>query len=138
MSSLKDQLTALLADTFTTCGFDASYGEVVVSNRPDLAQFQCNGALVAAKTYDTPPRQIAQAIVERLAASGIFQAVSVAGPGFINLTLTDDYLVNHLRTPAADERLGCPQTDQPLRMIIDYGGAGIAKPMHVGHLRAAI
>jgi arginyl-tRNA synthetase len=138
MSSLKDQLTALVADAFMTCGYDPRYGEVVYSSRPDLAQFQCNGALAAAKAYQTTPRQLAQAVAERLAASSIFAAVSVAGPGFINLTLTDDYLTAQLGQMLADERLGCQWPEHPQRIVVDYGGANIAKPMHVGHLRAAI
>jgi arginyl-tRNA synthetase len=138
MSSLNDQLTALVADAFMACGYDSRYGEVVTSSRPDLAQFQCNGALAAAKAYQTTPRQIAQAVSERLAASPSFAAVSIAGPGFINLTLTDDYLTAQLGQMLTDERLGCSQLEQPQRVVVDYGGANIAKPMHVGHLRAAI
>lgn len=138
MSSLKDQLTALVADAFDACGYDSRYGEVTHSSRPDLAQFQCNGALAAAKAYRATPRRIAQAVAERLAAAPILAAVSIAGPGFINLTLTDDYLIIQLQKMMADERLGCHQPERPQRIVVDYGGANIAKPMHVGHLRAAI
>lgn len=122
MPSLKAQLTSLAAAAFAATGYDPQYSEVTLSNRPDLAQFQCNGALAAAKAYNSPPRQISQSVSEQLQASGCFQTVAVAGPGFINLTLTDDFLADHLRTLAADDRLGCPLTLQPLRIVVDYGG----------------
>ncbi|RIK36541.1 MAG: arginine--tRNA ligase [Chloroflexi bacterium] len=138
MSSLKEQLTSVVASTFVSCGYDPQYGEVMHSSRPDLAQFQCNGALAAAKAYHTTPRQVAQTVLERLAASPIFATVAVAGPGFINLTLTDDYLATYLRDLIADEHLGYEQAGRRLKIIVDYGGANVAKPMHVGHLRAAI
>lgn len=138
MTSLREQLTTIVADTFATCGYDRKYGDVQLSNRTDLSQFQCNGALAAARQYSTNPRQIAQAVVDKLTALTLFQSVTIAGAGFINLTLADDFLVEHVRSLAADPRHNCALVAQPRKVIVDYGGANIAKPMHIGHMRAAI
>lgn len=139
MKSLKNNLSNIAADAFEACGFDPSYGQVVASNRPDLGQFQCNGALAAAKQYKKTPRLIAQQVVEELSHhKEVFQDLSLEGPGFINLTLTDEFLVSHIQDIANDARLGCEKISDPQKIIIDYGGANIAKPLHVGHLRSAI
>lgn len=138
MSSLKAQLTTLVGDAFAASGYDRHYGEVTLSNRPDLAQFQCNGALAAAKKYGKQPRQLGEEVAQRLQALPYFQQVSLAGPGFINLTVTDAFLTEQIIRFAADERRGCGLTTTVHKIIVDYGGANVAKPMHVGHLRAAI
>ncbi len=138
MASLKTHLTRLAAEAFEACGLDGVYGEVVVSARPDLGQFQCNGALPAAKAARTNPRQVAQSVVDRLGHPEVFREVALAGPGFINLTLTDPFLAAHAQAMAEDARLGCGAVATPRRIVLDYGGPNIAKPMHVGHLRAAI
>jgi arginyl-tRNA synthetase len=138
MTSIRTQLTAIVSQVVTDLGYDAQYGEVVLSNRPDLSQFQCNGALAAAKRYGRNPRELAQAIAEQLQADPRFQEVTIAGPGFINLTLTDAFLVEQIRALMVDPRFGCPTVAQPERVVVDYGGANVAKPMHIGHLRAAI
>ena len=139
MKSLREQLTERAVDAFKTCGFDPKYGEVVVSNRPDLGQFQCNGALSAAKQYKTNPRQIAQQVLDRLShQKEIFKEISLEGPGFINLTLTDTYILEHTHHVESDPRLGCDPSAESQKMIIDYGGPNIAKSLHVGHLRSAI
>ena len=138
MQSITEQLTTLVTNIFATADFDPKYGEVVVSNRPDLGQFQCNGALPAAKVYGRNPREIAQQIVDELAKEPIFKEISLAGPGFINLTLTDAYLAQFVRQMAGDARLGAGKVAQARKVVVDYGGANVAKPMHVGHLRAGI
>lgn len=138
MSSFKAQLTTLVGDAFAASGYDRQYGEVTLSNRPDLAQFQCNGALAAAKKYGKQPRQLGEEVAQRLQALPYFQQVSLAGPGFINLTVTDAFLTDQVVHFAADERRGCALTTAVNKIIVDYGGANVAKPMHVGHLRAAI
>jgi arginyl-tRNA synthetase len=138
MGSLAGQLTSILSEAFESAGYDGSYGLVRASDRPDLCQFQCNGALTAAKQYKTNPREIAQKAVEVLGHSDVFKEVTLAGPGFINMTLTDGYLARHLTYIYRDDHLGCEQTATPQRIIIDYGGPNVAKPLHVGHLRAAI
>lgn len=138
MASLADRLTPILAEAFEAAGYDGSYGTVRVSDRPDLCQFQCNGALAAAKQYKTNPREIAQKAVDALNRPDVFREITLAGPGFINLMLTDQYLAEHMSYLADDDLLGCEQVEEPKRIIVDYGGPNVAKPLHVGHLRAAI
>ncbi|MHB8766162.1 MAG: arginine--tRNA ligase [Deferrisomatales bacterium] len=138
MKPLREQLSALVADAFEAAGLERSYGEVVVSARPDLGQFQCNGALPAAKAARQNPRQVADAVVAKLGHPEVFREVSLAGPGFINLRLTDAFLAAHAAGMAAGETLGAEPVAAPRRVVVDYGGPNIAKPMHVGHLRAAI
>lgn len=138
MGSLASRLSVLFADAFTACGYDATHGAVVVSNRPDLCQFQCNGALAAAKQYGVNPRKVAEQIVEKVSSQNLFSDLSIAGPGFINLTLTDGFLASHVADITQDEHFGCDPCDPPLRILVDYGGPNVAKPLHVGHLRAAI
>lgn len=138
MQALTQQLTTLAGEAFAQSGYDRQYGEVTVSNRPDLGQFQCNGALPAAKVYGRNPRDIAQQIADQLQAQPLFKEITIAGPGFINLTLTDEFLAAFVQQIADDERLGVPPVVEPRRVLVDYGGANVAKPMHVGHLRAGI
>ena len=138
MTALTRELTAIAADAFAAEGLPAELGVVKPSDRPDLAQFQCNGALPAAKQAKTNPRALATKIVERLKTNPIFAKVEIAGPGFINLDLTDDALAARADTVSKDVRLGAPETGTGKTMVIDYGGPNVAKPMHVGHLRSAI
>ncbi len=140
MSSLKEQLSQLTADAFVACGYDAKYGNVAVSQRRELADYQCNGALQAAKPYKKKPRDIAQEVAAKLSEDASFAEVSIAGPGFVNLRLSEQFLSSHINHMAGDEngRCGVPTSQEPLSIIVDYGGANIAKPLHVGHLRAAI
>jgi arginyl-tRNA synthetase len=123
---------------FAEAGLDPAFGKVTVSNRPDLAQFQCNGALAAAKAAKRPPRAIAEQVAEKLKGDPVFRDVALAGPGFINLNVTDDYLATQMNRIQADTRLGVPALEKPRVVVLDYGGPNIAKPMHVGHLRAGI
>jgi arginyl-tRNA synthetase len=132
MSGLQSELSALAKAAFADEGLSESFGEVKASDRPDLAQFQCNGALAAAKAAKANPREIAQRIAARLTANPLFAKVEIAGPGFINLDVTDAALTERAgRTAAAAAPNG-------KAMVIDFGGPNIAKPMHVGHLRSAI
>lgn len=138
MTSLKQLLTTRVGAAFEAAGYEARFGTVSRSDRPDLGQFQCNGAMAAAKAYKANPRQIAERVVAGLSGDEDFQDVSLAGPGFINLTVTDAVLARHVDDMAHDDRLGCTATAEPLTIVVDYGGPNVAKPMHVGHLRAAI
>jgi arginyl-tRNA synthetase len=140
MNSLKQQLTDIVADVFVAQGYEAKYGEVNISQRKDLGDFQCNGALAAAKPYKKNPRQIAQAVADELAQKEIFTEVTLAGPGFINLRLTDEYVAEVVQEMAADAsgRLGVEAVAVPQSIVVDYGGPNVAKPLHVGHLRAPI
>jgi len=138
MTSLLSELSATAGAAFAAEGMPAELGMVQASDRPDLAQFQCNGALAAAKLAKANPRAIAERIAARLEASGLFEAVSIAGPGFINLKLKDAVLEGRLRRLAADPDSALPETGKGKRVILDFGGPNIAKPMHVGHLRSCI
>jgi arginyl-tRNA synthetase len=138
MNSLLSELSAIAARAFVAEGFDPALGAVQISDRPDLAQFQCNGALAAAKAAKSPPRAIAERIAAHLRADAIFAKVELAGPGFINLDLTDVVIASRAATMSADERLGAPDAGLGKTLVIDFGGPNVAKPMHVGHLRAAI
>ncbi len=130
---LTAELSNLASAAFAAEGYDGAFGAVRVSDRPDLAQFQCNGALGAAKSAGKNPREVGEKIAARLKSNPIFSEVGVAGPGFINRTLTDAALAERINAGAAGWRAGAPET-----IIVDYGGPNIAKPLHVGHLRSAI
>ncbi len=138
MTGIAAELSAIAATAFAVEGFSESLGQVVASDRPDLAQFQCNGALPAAKAAKANPRIVAQKIADHLKANPVFAKVEVAGPGFINLDVTDETLTSRGAALAGDRRLGAPDTGRDKTMIIDFGGPNVAKPMHVGHLRSSI
>jgi arginyl-tRNA synthetase len=138
MPSLTADLSALVSALFVELGLPAEFGRVAVSARPELGHFQCNGAMAAAKRAGRNPREVAQAVVERLQAEPSLRDVSLAGPGFINLSLTDAALAERLAAVVDDARLGVPVKDQPATVVMDYGGPNVAKAMHVGHLRAAL
>jgi len=138
MISLLAELTAIANDAFAAEGLAAEFGQVQVSDRPDLAQFQCNGALAAAKQAKVNPRAVAEKIAARLKTNPLFVDVTIAGPGFINLTVTDAALEERLRLLAADPAALIPTSGKGKRAVMDFGGPNIAKPMHVGHLRTAI
>jgi arginyl-tRNA synthetase len=138
LTSLAAELTAIAGEAFAAEGLPRELGAVQVSDRPDLAQFQCNGALPAAKQAKANPRAIAERIAARLKANAIFAKVEIAGPGFINLDVTDAVLERGAGDMAKDARLGAPQTGAGKTAVIDFGGANVAKPMHVGHLRSSV
>lgn len=138
MTSFTAQLSNIAGAVFQAQGLDPAFGQVIVSGRPDLGQFQCNGALAAAKAAKQNPRAIAEKVAEALKANPVFREVSLAGPGFINLSVADDYFAQAMNRVAGDPRLGQPTKAKPEVVVLDYGGPNIAKPMHVGHLRAAI
>jgi arginyl-tRNA synthetase len=138
MTSLSAELSAIVGSAFAAEGLSHAFGHVTRSDRPDLAQFQCNGALAAAKEAKANPRAMAEKIVARLKSDPLFARVEIAGPGFINLDLTDAALSERGVALANDARLGAPETGRGKTLVIDFGGPNIAKPMHVGHLRSAI
>jgi arginyl-tRNA synthetase len=133
---LCDALSQQMKTAFTVLQYDTRYSGVQRSSRPELCQFQCNGAMALAKSLKQAPMVIAQEIVKNLPQPEIFSDISVVAPGFINLTLADDYLANWLNQLQADEKLGCAPEGEKRTVIIDYGGANVAKPMHVGHMRS--
>jgi arginyl-tRNA synthetase len=138
MSDLKRALGGAVEAAFAALGAPPELGRVTVSDRPDLADFQSNGALAAAKRLGKNPREIATAVAERLAGDPRLAGVEIAGPGFINLKVADTALSERANALAADPRVGAETVSQPRRVLVDYGGPNVAKPMHVGHLRASI
>jgi len=138
MTDLKRALGEAVEAAFAALGAPPELGRVTPSDRPDLADFQSNGALAAAKRLGKNPREIAAAVAERLAGDPRLAAVEIAGPGFINLKIADGSLSERADAIAADPRLGAETVAQPRRVLVDYGGPNVAKPMHVGHLRASI
>ncbi len=138
MTDLKRRLSDAVCAAFTSTGLDGAFGRVTVSDRPDLADFQCNGALAAAKAARANPRALAEQVVAALQDDPRLARVEIAGPGFINMVLTDAELTRRAQEIAADPRLGASLAEVPRRVVVDYGGPNVAKPMHVGHLRASI
>jgi arginyl-tRNA synthetase len=138
MIALAAELSAVVGQAFEAEGFAPELGSVQASDRPDLAQFQCNGALSAARQARANPRAIAEKIAGRLKADPLFAKVDIAGPGFINLDVADRALQDRIGTMADDSRLGAPASGAGRTLVIDFGGPNVAKPMHVGHLRSSI
>lgn len=138
MKTLLQILTKPIQNAFESCHYDVAYGLVTLSNRPDLCQFQCNGALGAAKAYKKSPMVIGEEVSAVLKLNPYFKKVTCSAPGFINIDLKDAVLIDYLKTIASDEKLGCEPAGLGQTILIDYGGANIAKPLHVGHLRTAI
>jgi arginyl-tRNA synthetase len=136
--SLQATLTDLFAAAFMHEGADASYGDVVVSQRPELADYQCNGALAAAKVLGKNPRDLAEAVVAYIGARAAIESLTVAGPGFVNIVVAPETLAGAVASMANDERLGVRAVDEPLTVVVDYGGPNMSKALHVGHLRAAV
>ena len=139
MKKILDLITDEVTKAFTECGYDAKYAKVTLSNRPDLCEYQCNGAMAAAKEYKKAPFMIADEVVEKLAANPIFAMAESVKPGFLNLKIDEAYLADYVAKMQEDEgRFGCEKTEAPKTIMIDYGGPNVAKPLHVGHLRSAI
>jgi arginyl-tRNA synthetase len=136
--SLLSHLTDLAGKAFADLGLPAELGEVVPSQRPELAQFQSNGAMTGAKGAGRPPREIAQSVAEALAADPEIDATEIAGPGFININLTDSALAKWANRTAEDPRLGYETPTDAETVLVDYAGPNVAKAMHVGHIRATI
>ncbi len=137
MEKILDIITAKMQKAFEEAGYEASFGRVTVSNRPDLCEYQCNGALAAAKTYKCAPIQIAKAVAEKLDA-GDFSMIDAVMPGFINLKLSDAFLRNYLEEMRTADAFGVVKHGEGKTIVVDYGGPNVAKPLHIGHLRSAI
>lgn len=138
MNDLKRSLSEAAAAAFQAAGLSPDFGRVTASDRPDLADFQCNGALAAAKSAKRNPREIAVQVVDQLKADPRLASVEIAGAGFINMRVSPEALAERADAIAADARAGAALLEQPRRVLVDYAGPNVAKPMHVGHLRASI
>ena len=138
MKKLTDYMAEELSAAFEKAGYDSSYGKVGVSNRPDLCEYQCNGAMAGAKAYKKAPFMIADDVVGNLTDSKVFSMKEMVKPGFINLKVSEEFLADYLKEMEKDEKLGADTAKEPKTIVIDYGGPNVAKPLHVGHLRSAI
>ena len=138
MKKIMEQMAEELSAAFEKAGYDPSYGKVTVSNRPDLCEYQCNGAMAGAKAYHKAPFMIADDVVAQLSDSRIFSRAEVVKPGFINLDVKPEFVAEYMNKMAEDEKLSVETAKNPKTIIIDYGGPNVAKPLHVGHLRSAI
>ena len=137
MEKILDIITQKMQQAFEAAGYDPVYGRVTVSNRPDLCEYQCNGALSAAKQYKCAPIQIAKAVVEQLNAQD-YSLVEAVMPGFINLKLSGSFLQGYLEQMRTAKKFGVAMSGAGKTIVVDYGGANVAKPLHIGHLRPAI
>ncbi len=138
LKTITEVLTNIVSNAFDQCGYDRHLGKVKLSNRPDLCQYQVDGAFSGAKIYKVSPMIIANAVLNILKKNKIFSSVTVANPGFINLSLSDMFLVDFVNDMFYDNDLGIPQIGLNQTIVIDYGGPNVAKPLHIGHLRSAI
>ena len=138
MKQLLEALTEEMGKAFAAAGYDAAMGRVGVSARPDLAEYQCNGAMAGAKQYHKAPFVIAEEVAEKLQESEIFQDVNVVKPGFLNLNVNKSWLQGYLQQMTESVKFGMPLPEKPKTVVLDYGGPNVAKPLHVGHLRSAV
>lgn len=138
MKKFLDLISEEMGSAFERAGFDATLGKVSLSNRPDLCEYQCNGAMAGAKVYKKAPIMIANAVAEELKESAVFSQVEVAPPGFLNCKLQPAFVAAYLEEMRTAEKFGYEAANEPETIVIDYGGPNVAKPLHVGHLRSAI
>ena len=138
MKQILDLISQEVMEAFEACGYDPSYGRTGISNRPDLCEYQCNGAMAARKKYGKAPAVIAAEVVEKLKANPAFELAEAVGPGFINLKVKGEFLQKYLLEMQADPDLSVEKTKSTKTIMLDYGGPNVAKPLHVGHLRSAI
>ncbi len=138
MKKILDAISEEMKKAFTAAGYDGELGRVTISNRPDLCEYQCNGAMAGARTYRKAPLVIAQDVAACLTDSAVFSEVSAVAPGFLNLKLSESFLGEYLCGMASQEKFGMEMPEKKETIIVDYGGPNVAKPLHVGHLRSAV
>ncbi|MCR5836024.1 MAG: arginine--tRNA ligase [Lachnospiraceae bacterium] len=138
MNKLIEIISDEFKKAFVDCGYDEKLGKVTVSNRPDLCEYQCNGAMAGAKMYKKAPIMIANEVLEKIGDNDKFLKVEAVMPGFINITLSPAFVSSYINEMAADDKLGVEDIGKGETVVVDYGGANVAKPLHVGHLRPAV
>ena len=139
MKELLSILSEEVGAAFQAAGIDREYGNVTLSNRPELCEYQCNGALASAKKFHKNPMEVAETVAEKLSSSDTFEEVSAAKPGFLNMKASPEFIRKYLSGMYGDtDRLGAEKTGHPEKLFMDYGGPNVAKPLHVGHLRSAV
>ena len=138
MKTIIELMTEQFQKAFEECGYSKDYARITVSNRPDLCEYQCNGAMAAAKAYKKAPFMIADEVVSKLADNRLFSSVESVKPGFINIKISPEYLAGYMNDMAASDKYGYENNEQVKTVIVDFGGANAAKPLHVGHLRSAV
>jgi len=138
MKKLIDEISAVVEKAFADCGYDGTYGKVTVSNRPDLCEYQCNGALSCAKEAHKAPFMIADEVAAKLGDNEMFAKVESVKPGFLNMDISDKFLANRINLMSKEAKFGLEENESPKTIVIDYGGPNVAKPLHIGHLRPAI
>ena len=138
MKKILDQITEIVSTAFVDCGYDKKYAKTGISNRPDLCQFQCNGAMAAAKEYHKAPFMIGDEIVAGLADNPAFKSIECVKPGFINIVMSDEFIGEYIKGMMSEDKFGYEGATGEETIFIDYGGANVAKPLHIGHLRSAV
>lgn len=138
MKKILEMISDEMKDAFEQAGYERELGKVTLSNRPDLCEYQCNGAMAGAKQYRKAPIMIANDVAAKLTDSDIFAKAEAVAPGFLNLTLKNEFVGAYVKNMRMEEKYGLEETKNPAKIVIDYGGPNVAKPLHVGHLRSAI
>ena len=138
MKKLLELISEEMKNAFEAAGYERELGKVTVSNRPDLCEYQCNGAMAGAKQYKKAPLMIANDVAAKLSNSTVFEKAEAVAPGFLNLTLKNEFVGSYVKEMRTVDKYGLEETKNPLKIVIDYGGPNVAKPLHVGHLRSAI